>query len=470
MFESVRARLTLWYVSALALILIIFGVAVYVMLSRALHRRVDQALSSTIEISIRSLTHDAQEGQSPESAAQSTAAELSHPQQAMMIFDTDGKLLAEHPYEDNLHILLPDLNAIPADEVYLYTVTGEGDANDRHRLAVRRVQIPPADTPYIILASQPLEAVEEELESLREILYLATPVLLLLAGLGGWFLARQGLAPVAEMARSARQIGSGSLDKQLPVANPRDELGQLATTFNELLSRLNSAFAEQRRFMADASHELRTPLSIMSAAAGVTLKKTHRGEDEYREAIEMMAEQTKRLSRIVNDLFILARADAGRYPLQKKALYLNDLLDEMARTGGMLASARNVKLVVSDLEEAAFHGDEDLLRQMVLNLVDNAVKFTPPGGVVQLDLTRKENQYLLSVSDTGPGITPDAREHVFERFYRADKARSHANDGGGGLGLPIAKWIANAHDGELELAASGDDGTTFLVRLPAPVS
>lgn len=470
MFESVRARLTLWYVSALALILIIFGVAVYVMLSRALHRRVDQALSSTIEISIRSLTHDAQEGQSRESAAQSTAAELSHPQQAMMIFDTDGKLLAEHPYEDNLHILLPDLNAIPADEVYLYTVTGEGDANDRHRLAVRRVQIPPADTPYIILASQPLEAVEEELESLREILYLATPVLLLLAGLGGWFLARQGLAPVAEMARSARQIGSGSLDKQLPVANPRDELGQLATTFNELLSRLNSAFAEQRRFMADASHELRTPLSIMSAAAGVTLKKTHRGEDEYREAIEMMAEQTKRLSRIVNDLFTLARADAGRYPLQKKALYLNDLLDEMARTGGMLASARNVKLVVSDLEEAAFHGDEDLLRQMVLNLVDNAVKFTPPGGVVQLDLTRKENQYLLSVSDTGPGITPDAREHVFERFYRADKARSHANDGGGGLGLPIAKWIANAHDGELELAASGDDGTTFLVRLPAPVS
>ena len=470
MFESVRARLTLWYVSALALILIIFGVAVYVMLSRALHRRVDQALSSTIEISIRSLTNDAEEGQSRESAAQSTAAELSHPQQAMMIFDTNGKLLAEHPYEDNLHILLPDLNAIPADEVYLYTVTGEGDANDRHRLAVRRVQIPPADTSYIILASQSLAAVEEELESLREILYLATPVLLLLAGLGGWFLARQGLAPVAEMARSARQIGSGSLDKQLPVANPRDELGQLATTFNELLSRLNSAFAEQRRFMADASHELRTPLSIMSAAAGVTLKKSRRGEEEYREAIEMMAEQTKRLSRIVNDLFILARADAGRYPLQKKALYLNDLLDEITRTGGMLASARNVKLVVSDLEEAAFHGDEDLLRQMVLNLVDNAVKFTLPGGVVKLDLTRKENQYLLSVSDTGPGITPDAREHVFERFYRADKARSHVNDGGGGLGLPIAKWIANAHDGELELAASGDDGSTFLVRLPAPVS
>ncbi len=466
MFESVRARLTLWYVSALALILVVFGVAVYVMLSRALHRRVDEALRSTLEISITSLTHDAQEGQSPESAAQSTAAELSHPQQAMMIFDTRGQLLAEHPYEDNLHIPLPDLGAIPADEVYLYTVAGERDADGRHRLAVRRVQIPPADTPYIILASQPLEAVEEELESLREVLYLATPVVLLLAGLGGWFLARQGLAPVTEMARTARQIGSGSLKKQLPVANPRDELGQLATTFNELLSRLDSAFAEQRRFMTDASHELRTPLSIMSAAAGVTLKKPQRNEEEYREAIEMMGEQTKRLSRIVKDMFILARADAGRYPLQKKALYLNDLLDEIARAGSVLASGKDIKLEMSELEEAAFHGDEDLLRQMILNLVDNAVKFTAPGGVVKLDLTRKENEYLLTVSDTGSGITPEARDHVFERFYRADKVRSQSSDGGGGLGLPIAKWIANAHDGELELAASDNRGTTFIVRLP----
>ncbi len=130
----------------------------------------------------------------------------------------------------------------------------------------------------------------------------------------------------------------------------------------------------------------------------------------------MMAEQTKRLSRIVKDMFILARADAGRYPLQKKALYLNDLLDEVARAGAMLASGKNVKLVVTDLDEAPFHGDEDLLRQMVLNLVDNAVKFTPPGGVVKLDLIRKENEYVLSVSDTGSGISPEARDHSSSGF------------------------------------------------------
>lgn len=468
MINTIRGRLTLWYVSALALILIAFGIAVYVLLSRALHRRVDDALRSTIEISITSLTHDTQEGQSRQSAAQSTASELSHPQQALMIFDEQGRLLAEHPYEGDLHIRLPDLSAIPAEEVFLYTVTEEDDADDHHRLAVRRVRIPPADTPYIILASQPLEAVEDELESLREILYFAAPAVLLLAGLGGWFLARQGLAPVAAMARSARRIGAGSLERQLPVANPRDELGQLAITFNELLARLNAAFAQQRQFMADASHELRTPLSVMSTAAGVTLKKTHRDEEEYREALRMMAEQTRRLSRIVHDMFVLARADAGSYPLQKRPLYLNDLLDEVARSGGLLASGKNITVEATNLPEAAYHGDEDLLRQMMLNLLDNAIKFTPAGGVVKLSLTRQPFEYRLSVSDTGPGIPPEAQAHIFERFYRADKARSRAEDGGAGLGLAIARWIAQAHDGSLELADTGHNGTTFNARLPIP--
>jgi heavy metal sensor kinase len=386
----------------------------------------------------------------------------------MMIFDGAGQLLAEHPYEEDPHIRLPDLSAIPDEEVYLYTVVEEGDADDRHRLAARRVRIPPADTPYIILASQPLEAVEEELESLREILYLATPAVLLVAGLGGWFLARQGLAPVAAMAKRARQIRAMSRDRQLPVANPRDELGQLATSFNELLARLNASFDEQRRFMADASHELRTPLSVMSTAAGVTLKKEHRDEKEYREALRVMAEQTQRLSRIVNDMFLLARADAGHYPLQSRALYLNDLLDEVARAGDLLASNKNVTVELMNLPETAFHGDEDLLRQMVMNLIDNAVKFTPPGGVVRLSLARQGGEYLLSVSDNGPGIPAEARAHVFERFYRADKARSRSENGGAGLGLAIARWIAEAHDGELELAASDDRGTTFVVRLPVP--
>ena len=466
MINTVRGRLTLWYVSALALILILFGVAVYVIFSRALHRRVDFALRATIEISITSLNHDTQEGQSPQSAAQSTAAELSHPQQAMMIFDDNRQLLATHRGEEELRVELPDRATIPDADVYLYTVANDSPARENHRIAVRRVTIPPAGTPYIILASQPLKPVEDELESLREILYFAAPIVLLLAGFGGWFLARQGLAPVTAMARSARQIGAGSLDQQLPVVNPRDELGQLATTFNDLLARLDAAFEEQRRFMADASHELRNPLSVISTAAGVTLKKEHRAEEEYREAFQIVAEQTKRLSRIVNDMFMLARADAGQYPLRKQTLYLNDLLEEVARAGAVLATDRSASVKVTNLPEAVFHGDEDLLRQMLLNLVDNAVKFTPSDGTVTLGLERNENDYVLSVADWGPGVPAEERQHIFERFYRADRTRTRATDDGAGLGLAISRWIARAHNGDIELSDSGKEGTKFIVRLP----
>jgi heavy metal sensor kinase len=283
-------------------------------------------------------------------------------------------------------------------------------------------------------------------------------------------LARKSLAPVMAMAERARKIGAENLGEQLPVANPRDELGQLAVTFNELLARLYEAFERQRRFMADASHELRTPLSVMSATAGVILRKRRREEEEYREAIQTMNEQTRRLSRIVKDMFTLARADAGSYPLDKRSLYLNDLLEDVARAARLLAAEKNVELEITNGVEAGFHGDEDLLRQMILNLVDNAIKHTPPGGAVRMSLTEEPRDYVISVSDTGPGIPPEAQARVFERFYRIDKTRSHSEDGhgaGAGLGLAIASWIAQAHAGKLELARSDHNGATFTVRLPS---
>lgn len=470
MFESVRARLTLWYVSVLALVLVAFSLGVYALLSRALHARVDDGLLSLVEITTKSLTNDIEEGQTVQGSAQSTVAELLNPQQAIAVFDGAGNLLAENTSGEDFHPRLPDLGSIPDDEVVLYTVPEEeDDTDDFQRVAIRRVSVSAARVPYVILINQPLDPIEDELELLRRILYYTVPVALLMAGLGGWLLARQSLAPVVDMAERARRIGSENLDQQLPVVNPRDELGRLAAAFNELLARLNSAFAQQREFMADASHELRTPLTVMHAAAGVTLKQPHRDEGEYREAIEMLDEQTRRLARIVNDMFVLARADTGSYPLRKTTLYLNDLLEEVARAGSMLASGKGVRVEAADSPEVTFHGDEDLLRRMLLNLVDNAVRHTPPGGLVGLSLTRQPGLHVIAVSDTGPGIPAEAQPRIFERFYRADKARSRAEaaDGGAGLGLAIASWIAQAHGGSLELARSDRDGTTFLVKLPA---
>jgi heavy metal sensor kinase len=467
MFESVRARLTLWYVSALALALVAFSLGVYALLSRALHARVDDGLLSLVEITTKSLANDIEEGQTVQGSAQSTVAELLNPQQAIAVFDGSGALLAQNRSGEDFHPRLPDVASIPEGEVLLYAVPEEeGEADDLHRVAVRRVYVADSRVPYIILINQPLDPIEDDLDLLRRILYYTVPAALLMAGLGGWLLARKSLAPVVDMSETARRIGAESLDRRLPVANPRDELGRLASAFNELLARLSSAFAQQRQFMADASHELRTPLTVMHAAAGVTLKQPRRDEGEYREAIEMLDEQTRRLSRIVDDMFLLARADMGRYPLRRAALYLNDLVEEVARDGGVLAAGRGVTVEAADAPDAPFQGDEDLLRRMLLNLVDNAVRHTPPGGFVRLGLTRRPGEYRLTVSDTGPGVPPEARPHIFERFYRADKARSRSEDGGAGLGLAIARWIAQVHEGELELSDAGDTGATFIARLP----
>ncbi len=469
MINTVRWRLTLWYVSALALVMIAFSVILYALASRALYQRLDDGLRSLIEVSAKSLRNDAEEGQSYQSAAQSTAAELSNPPQVVLIFDEAGKLLADNHPEDDFPETLPNLHSIPEQQATFYSISEEDDAFDRHRVAVRKVEIQPETRRYVILASQSLDIVESELEALRQPLYFAGPAALLLAGIGGWILARKSLKPVVAMAESARRIGAENLGQQLPVANPRDELGQLAVTFNELLGRLHAAFAQQRQFMADASHELRTPLSVMHTTAGVTLKKPHRTEEEYREAIEVMDEQTQRLAKIVQDLFTLARADASRYPLHKTSLRLNDLLEEVARAGSLLAAEKNITMEVSNLSEASYQGDADLLRRMVLNLVDNAIKFTPPKGVVRLRLAREAEHFVISISDTGDGIPKDAQARVFERFYRADQSRSRSadlNDGGAGLGLSIATWIAQAHGGSLELAHSDSAGTMFVARLP----
>jgi signal transduction histidine kinase len=275
------------------------------------------------------------------------------------------------------------------------------------------------------------------------------------------------------MSERARLIGAKSLDQKLPVANPRDELGQLTVTFNELLARLDAAFTQQRQFMADASHELRTPLSVIRTTTGVTLDQPHHDESEYRDAVSMIDEQARRLTRIVEDMFTLARADAGRYPLRKSKFYLDELIEEAVRAASVLASGKRVTINVVNSSEALFYGDEDLLRQMILNLLDNAVKYAPEGSAVSLSLTRQRGYYLIEVSDAGPGIPAEAQSHIFERFYRVDKARSRSKGavgGGGGLGLAIARWIAESHEGSLRLARSDKSGSAFVASLPIPES
>src|SRR5215510_6946361 len=479
MLDSIRTRLTLWHVGVLALALIIFSAGVYLLLARTLYRRMDESLRASSESIAISLVRERAEGETETEAAHSAVDELHLLNQAMAIFDAKGRLLAEKPALGNDRARLPPLDSIHASDLRLFTAPG--DSSEGQRVAARRVKIGEADSPYLIVVSQPLDTVTEELAMLGRVFLVAVPLALLLAWLGGFFLARKSLAPVVAMSEQARQISAENLERRLPVANPRAELGQLASTFNELLARLAASFDLQRQFMADASHELRTPLSVMRTAAQVILERPRRDENEYRNALAMIDDQTRRLARIVDDMFTLARADAGRRPLAHSAFYLDELIVETARAAGVLAARKGVMVETAWSPEVSYYGDEHLLRQMLLNLLDNAIKHTPAGGVVRVNLNQFEKRCEVVVADNGEGIPVEAQPHIFERFYRADKARSRSDvnangangsngsngaGGGAGLGLSIAQWVAEAHGGTIRLVRSDTAGTIFAVTLP----
>ena len=466
--ESVRARLTVFYVIVLGVVLLVVGGLIYVLLARILYTRIDENLLATVDIATTSLGNDLAEGQDAVDAAQSTAAEISSPQQMLAIYDTHGQLIAEGGRDDDLQIQLPAPESIPAGDTLLTTVVEEKDADDRHRLAMRRVTLAEHGATYIVVAGSPLEPTDEELEALRDTLGYVVPIALLLAGLGGWFLAHRSLAPVVAMAERARHIGGEDLSGRLPVVNPHDELGRLAATFNELLARLESSMHQQRQFMADASHELRTPVTTTRTAANVALQQPHRDEEEYRKTLGIIEQQAMRLSRIVDDLFTLARADAGTYPVRMQPMYLDEALEEAAAAARVVASTRRVGIEVEAQSSASFMGDEELIRRLLANLLDNAVRHSPAGSTVRVELRPAPGGYRLVVADQGSGIAAEHRPHIFERFYRVDASRTRGNhDGGAGLGLALARWVVTVHGGNITLSDSSESGSTFSISLPA---
>jgi heavy metal sensor kinase len=282
--------------------------------------------------------------------------------------------------------------------------------------------------------------------------------------MGGYWLTSRNLAPLASMAAQARRITHSNLETRLDIGAAAEELEVLSASFNELLSRLDQSFEHMRRFVADASHELRTPISIIRGEADVALSND-RSAAEYKQALAIVLDESRRLSRLVDDLLNLARADAGRVKLRVEEFYLNDLLAECCRSAQSLAAARRVAIECHTPDDVAFRGDEELVRRMVMNLIDNAIRYTPEGGRVTVALESRGGDVAIRVSDTGAGIAPEAVPHVFERFYRGDKARSR-QDGGFGLGLAIVKWVAESHGGAVELATVPGTGSTFTVTLP----
>jgi heavy metal sensor kinase len=302
-------------------------------------------------------------------------------------------------------------------------------------------------------------------DRLRNTLLLVAPIALLLAGIGGYFVARRSFRSIQQMSDRANLITSQNLHERLPVVNKNDELGNLATVFNDLLDRLDKSFEQQRRFMADASHELRTPLAIVRGESEVALSKADRTAVEYQESLTIVHDESKRLTSIVEDLFTLARADSGNFTVNFSDVYLDEIAAGCVHSVRTLADKRNITINFA-AEETQITGDESLLRRLVINLLDNAIKYNQDNGTISVNLKDRE----LSITNTGPEIPKYEQGEIFDRFYRADKGRSRgieSSTSGAGLGLSISKWIADVHGGELLLVNSDKTSTTFSVRFPA---
>ncbi len=307
------------------------------------------------------------------------------------------------------------------------------------------------------------EDVSDTLTRFLIIVGLAYPLMLGLAGLGGVFLAGRALSPVDKVTRLARLISAEDLGQRLNLRLPDDEVGRLARTFDEMIARLDDAFRRQREFIADASHELRTPLTIIKGQIDVSLQK-EREPAAYKDVLRAVNDEVDRLIRLVANLLTLTRADAGQIPLTLETLNISDLVASAVEQVRPLAGQRGIQLQLQAETPATIRADEDLLLQLLLNLLDNALKYTSAGGQVTAGWSLHGAQVALRVRDTGSGIPDEHLPHLFDRFYRVDGARSRA-EGGVGLGLAISRWIAEAHGGSISVESAQGEGSTFTVQL-----
>ena len=484
MFDSVRARMTLWYTGVLTLVLVTFAVITYVFLVRAMNQQTDAGLAEMAHSFVASLEAeqaDESEIHTSDKIIIEVANDFRFRDYQLLIYDASGSLIAASNSSLDLSTKAASRTRSIVSDIELTklinssnmepTYTTLNSTNEETRAYFTLLEIDKRKYGLVVL--HPLRDEALLRQRIKEVFLLGIPLALLFATLGGYLLACKSLAPVVDMGRQAAGISAKNLHERLPVKNERDELGELARVFNELLERLDASFEQQRRFMADASHELRTPVAIMRGEAEVALSKNERTLEDYRESLFIVHDESKRLTRIVEDLFTLARADAGQLKLTLTKFYLDEVASDCVRSVRSLSAHRGLALNFTATEEMPMRGDEQLLRRLVLNLLDNAIKYTPRGGNITVTCESKDDFYHVTVTDTGIGIAPEEQQRIFKRFYRIDKARSRSPfdfestlTGGAGLGLSIARWIAEVHNGRLELERSDNTGSSFVLTLP----
>lgn len=448
---SLRLRLTVIFLTLLGGAIILFGVLVYGLVSLVLLQQIDNTLVSSANQLVERL--------------RITPYDQFDPRPIANFETTDNLLFQVWGSNGLLQLSRPSGFNTPFDPVALNSgrVTLQESLVNNLRLRVLTVPLETERRPVGVLqVAMALNLVQVLQSNLASILFLLAMLAMVLSGLAAWITIGRTLAPLATVTQVATQIThADDLSRRIPVTeNRNDEVGLLIQAFNETLERLENLFTMQRRFLADVSHELRTPLTVIKGNVGLM---RHVGADA--ESLEGIDAEVDRLTRLVGDLLLLAQAESGRVPFDMAPMELDTVLLEVFQQMRVLAGDR-LHLTLDEIDQIMVNGDRDRIKQVLLNLVGNAVQYTPNGGTVSLRLRKEGDRACFTVSDTGPGIPEEDLPHIFERFYRGEKSRTRSKGSGFGLGLSIAYWIVRNHNGTLEVASEMGKGTTFTMWLP----
>ncbi len=465
---SIRVKLTAWYVLVFSVVLACFCVSIYVMMERKLLRSVDHRLQTMAELISKTELCVVPNFLPPDFERRLNRIFGTRPVgKFIRVLDLSGEIGSR---TDNL-----DDTKIPVNKKLVREVVSTGKIIFETQyplgrdMPIRFINFPVVDfrshkVRGVVQVGTSLEFVRESMRNLLVVFFVLGPSLLFVAAVVGFFLAGKALKPIREISQTTRHITVNNLDERITVPVTRDDIGQLAATINGMLDRLSLSFQKITQFTADASHELRTPLTIMQGELEIALRG-ERSVDEYLETLGSCLEEVERMATIVNDLLLLSKSDMGQEVLNFEPVDMQLMVNNLLSHFQILADEHQINLG-SDVDEVeTIYGDQLRLRQMLVNLLSNAIRYTPAGGRIRVSLKNVENGIEVAVADTGIGIPEDAIPRIFDRFYRADKARSRQY-GGSGLGLSIVKWIVEAHNGSISVDSIVGEGSVFRVFLP----
>ena len=458
----IKWRLTVWYGGVLSLILIIFASGIFIYFKNSLKDSIDAKIRSIGEVLSSSMTeaHGASVFGNFERYLENVLGRKPKGK-FIQIMDTSGRIGAKMSDIEG-EALPTSFNALERamrGEIVYETI-------ERTKPRLRMVTIPIMDNKKVTSVVQvgtSLEDFDETIRKLLLIMIISIPTSIIVTIVVGYFMAKKALRPVDQIRRAAVKISSSNLDEKIDITGRRDELGRLAETFNAMIGRLKDAFQRINQFSIDVSHELKTPLTILKGETEVALRK-EREKDDYRKLLLSNLEEIDRMSCIIDDLLLLSKADTKEIKLNIEEVALRDLIMDVCMNMKVVADKKSVELQISELEDVRLKGDELKLRRMLLNVVENGIKYSHVGGKVSVSSYVNDGYARIDVKDDGIGISEEDIKYVFDRFYRADRSRKR--ESGSGLGLSISRWIAGAHKGSIEVKSQPAQGSVFTIKLP----